>query len=289
MHAASRLLRATVATITLMTACSLAAVAPAGANSSIEGVWSYNGGKVAIHPGPEGTLVGTVVEPTRFAECTHPAGEEMWTDIRPQPNGSYWGFHHWFYETPQCALNPNPGPTAWRVMEAANGVHYLLVCFSSPEKPTQPTIGPNGETADVSYRCYGSEVESAHIAPLPQRSTPASHIGAKTFSEAVSLPTNKQCLSHRVLHIHLNDPKYDPLKKVVVTLRKRRIAVERRGNVFVATVDLKGLPRGAFTVKISVTTVLGYHFSGSRTYHTCVAKRKTSRSKSPKPAGHKHG
>jgi len=276
---------------TLVIAGALAFLAvPAGAASSIEGIWSFKGGKVAIHPGPEGTFVGTVVEPTKFALCTHSSGEEMWTDMRLQPDGSYWGLHHWFFETAECLPNPKPGPAAWRVMETSSGVHYLMVCFSSPEQPTQPTIASDGEHANVSYGCYGSEVESAHLAALPdQTASPTSSANTKRFTEAVHLPSDRQCFSRRVFQIHLKDPRYDPIKSVVVTLGNRRVAVTRRRDVLAATIDLKGLPRGAFTVEIRVTTVLGLLLSGTRTYHTCASKSKPG---SPKPlvsAHRRHG
>jgi hypothetical protein len=266
-------------------------IASANATSSIEGVWSFNGGKVAIQPGPEGTFVGTVVVPTRFALCTHPDGEKMWTDMRLQPNGSYWGLHQWFYETAECVRNPTLGLTAWRVMQAANGGHYLLVCFSSPEKATQPTIGPSGEAAGDSYGCVGSEVESGHVAPLPEgeKSTSRTRAAAESFSKAVKLPNNKQCLSRRAFQIHLEDPKYDPIKEVVITLGRRKLTVKRHGNVFAATINLKGLPRGTFTVKIRVTTVLGHHLTGSRTYHTCRTRRKSGKPKLLEPAGRRRG
>lgn len=250
-------------------------IGSASASSPIEGIWSFNGGKVAIQSTSGGTFTGTVVAPTTFAQCTHPIGEEMWKEMRLQENGSYWGLHQWFYETSECIRNPRLGPTAWRVMEAPNnGGRYLLVCFSSPEDPIQPMIGPNGETSGDSYNCTGSAVESGHVASLTEtKGGGAGNAGVESFGKAVSLPSNKQCLSHRIFRIHLVDPKYDPIKEVVVTLRKRRTTVRRHGNVFTATIDLKGLPRGTFTVKIQVTTVLGHHLDGSRTYHTCVPGR----------------
>ncbi|MGO9759967.1 MAG: hypothetical protein ACLP1Q_01740 [Solirubrobacteraceae bacterium] len=228
--------------------------------------------------------------PTKFAQCTHEVPEEMWTEMIQQGDEPYyWGLHQWFYEGASCTPNPTRGRTAWRVMEAANGGHYLLVCFSSPEDPTQPTIAPNGEHANVSYGCVGSEVESGHVAPLPQGQGATTRAGVESFSDAVSLPSNKQCVSRRVFQIHLKDPTYDPLKEVVVTLSRRKVTVRRHGNAFVATIDLKGLPRGTFTVKISVTTVLGHHLSGHRTYHTCATKSKSDKPKSLSPGGRSHG
>src|SRR6202007_3412327 len=51
---------------------------------NIEGVWSFNGGRVAIQAQAGGTFSGTVVAPTKFAQCPHPIGEQMWTDISQQ-------------------------------------------------------------------------------------------------------------------------------------------------------------------------------------------------------------
>jgi hypothetical protein len=244
----------------------LTGVASAGATSSIEGVWAFENGEIAIKQASNGTFVGTVVDETKFAECVHPVGEEVWTDISPQPDGSYSGHHQWLFEG-TCAKNPIPGPTAWRVMQASGGSKYLEVCFSAPGG-TQPSIAADGVTANVTYKC----INSAHTAALPS-------VGVA--SDRLSLPSAKQCVSARLFKIHLADPKYDPLKQVVVTIRGHRIKTARQGHYFVATIDLKGFPRGAFTVRISATTVLRHHLESHRTYHTC-AKRATNR----KPAKH---
>ncbi|HLM86614.1 MAG TPA: hypothetical protein VK272_10555 [Solirubrobacteraceae bacterium] len=239
-------------------------IASAGAASSIEGVWAFDNGQIAITPSSNGTFVGTVVDETKFAECAHPVGQTIWTGIIPQPDGSYWGRHQWYFEG-TCAENPTPGPTAWRVREEADGSKYLRVCFSQPGT-SQPTIPANGLEANVTYEC----IDSALTAPLPIVAA------AGVAGEHLSLPSAKRCLSARLFKIHLLEPKYDPFKKVLVTIRGRRTATSRRGDYVVATIDLKGFPRGAFTVKIRATTVLGHHLSSARTYHTC-AKRPIGR------------
>jgi hypothetical protein len=81
----------------------------------------------------------------------------------------------------------------------------------------------------------------------------------------------------RLFEIHLAEPKYDPFKTVVVTIKGRKVKTVHRGNYVVATVNLKGLKQGTFTVKIHATTVLGHQLSGSRTYHTCAKKAKKSK------------
>jgi hypothetical protein len=245
-------------------------VASAGASSSIEGVWSFNGGQIGVQRLANGTYSGTVVVETKFAECTHPVGQEIWAGMTAQSDGSYWGLHQWYLG--ECQENPLRGPAAWRVLEEVNGSHYLRVCFSHPGT-SQPTIAANGSDSGATYGC----VNSALTAPLPAAS------GTAGFKESLSLPSAKKCLSLRLFQIHLLDPKYDPLKKVSVTIRGRMFATVRKGKYIVATINLKGLPRSAFTVKIRATTVLGHHLSASRTYHTCVKKiKKSSKKKSKK-------
>ncbi len=105
--------------------------------------------------------------------------------------------------------------------------------------------------------------------------------GTRGPKESLSLPSAKQCLSVRIFQIHLLEPKYDPFKTVSVTIKgyKHKIATARKGNYIVATINLKGLPKGAFTVQIKATTVLGHSLSASRTYHICKKKIKKSSKK----------
>ena len=246
----------------------------------IEAVWSFNGGEVAIQPQPDGTFVGTVVAPTRFAQCSHAVGERMWTGIRLQEDGSYWGFHKWFFEGPSCQLNPTPGPTAWRVLKTPGGSRILVVCFSSPTG-SQPSITPSDGRLNVSYGCF----ESGLVGPLPDEGN------VLGFKRSVSLPGARKCFSARAFPIHLKDPVHDPLKSVVVRLGGHSLTVLRHGRTFTTTINLKGLPRGTFTVRIVATTVLGRRLTGSRTYHTC--RSKPIRRGRPKPlrspaTGHGH-
>jgi hypothetical protein len=236
------------------------------AESSIEGVWSFNGGKVAVQAQPDGTFAGTVVAPTKFAQCTHPVGERMWTEMSQQADGSYWGLHQWFFATEACIPNPALGSTAWRVMQT-NGSRFLRACFSEPGSNLQPTVAPSGAVTNATFGC----VDSALVSSLPE-------VSKAQFRKYVALPGNRTCFAHKTLRIHMRDPRNDPLKKIVVTLRSgkvHRIAkIKRHDGSVVATLSLKGLPASAFTVTVRLTTVLGDHLSGKRTYHQCVKKKR---------------
>ena len=265
------LLSAIAATLLLLTL----GVATAAATSNIEGVWEFDGGQIAIQPengGPK--LEGVVVAPTTFAECTHPAGQQIWKEMELKPEGFYVGFHQWYMtsETEKCAVNPNRGPTAWRVIEAPNGSRRLVVCLSHPGT-SQPTVTASGACVGATY----GEVPSSFTAPTPVvagGTTPPGSSGSEAFKESLTLPSAKQCVSARLFKIHLLEPTDDPFKTVSVTLKGHKIATVHSGKYVVATIDLRHLPRGRFTIKIAVTTVLGHHLSTTRTYHTCAKKPK---------------
>ncbi|HEY1834219.1 MAG TPA: hypothetical protein VGG08_07270 [Solirubrobacteraceae bacterium] len=266
-----RIVALALATVALL---ALTAVPSALAASPIEAVWAFNGGQVAIIPNGDGTYSGIVDGATTFATCQHAVGEGMWTQIRQQPDGSFWGLHQWFFESAGCTPNPALGPTAWRVIGNADGSRFLIVCFSSPGTE-QPMIAPDGTHTHVTYGCY----DSSEIAPVPSQPDPASTAGVAAFKDAVVLPSSARCVSHRVFTIHLRDPRFDQIKEAVVRLRGRRVAVRRRDGRLSSTIDLRGLPRGVFTVSIRLTTVLGHHIAGRRVYHTCVRAGARTQSK----------
>jgi hypothetical protein len=248
-----------------MTATALASAGPASAAAPIEGIWSFNGGKVGIQAQPDGTFVGTVVAPTKFSQCFHPVGEQMWTGITSQADGSYWGFHQWYFATEACVSNPTLGMTAWRVLKTSSGSRFLRVCFSEPGTASQPTIAPDGTTANASYGC----ADSALISSLPV-------VKPGQFEEVVTLPGGKTCFGPSRMRIRLRDPKNDPIKKAVVILRSgklvRKAKLTRHGRKVTAIVSLKGLSAPSFTVVVKVTTVLGNHLAGKRTYRSCSKK-----------------
>jgi hypothetical protein len=250
--------------------------APAGAASEIEGIWSFNGGQVAIHAIPSGKFEGTVVTPTTFAECPHQAGEEIWTNMTLQADGSFWGFHQWLFEK-SCVPNPVLGPTAWRVLQKANGSRYLLVCFSEPGGP-QPTIASNGASANVKRPCQ----ESAPTAPLPVvtgSGKKGKGMGAEqiSFASTIGLPKAAACVRRGSLKIKIKDPRFDPLKEVVIRIGRRKVADVRGVQRLRRGIVLKRLPSGTYTLKVVAITVLDQKLSGRRTYHSCTIRRSSSR------------
>ncbi|MGA2164175.1 MAG: hypothetical protein ABSH36_06870 [Solirubrobacteraceae bacterium] len=256
----------------LLAALCIGASATAAESNTIEGVWSFNGGSIAIAPLPDGTFQGVVDTETTFAECPHPAEQVAWTGMKQQPDGSFWGYDAWFIRnrsSGECKEDPHLGPTAWRVLSQPNGDHYLKVCFSHPET-SQPKIAPDGTATEDTYGC----VESALIAPLPTVSGSGSgggSTGGISYSGTVTLPPSTQCTLQKSLTIKLHDPKYDPLTEVLVKINGKKVADVKGVKLIKKGVKLTKLPTsGSYTVNVVVTTILKQHLSGRSTYTSCT-------------------
>lgn len=232
------------------------AAASAAADSTLEGVWSFNGGSVAIQPNADGTLTGTVVSPTKFAECQHEVGEQMWSDITPQADGSYTGFHQWFFDGSGCKPNPTLGATAWRVIAAGTG-RFLRVCLSEPGGK-QPTIGAAGESTDASFGC----VDSAPVSPLPIAST-------REF-----LPAPQACIATDArLRLRIRNPQANPLAQITVVAKgggiRKTFHLKPRPKSFVAVLNLTPIVAPTVRVTVRLTTVLGAHPRRRHVYRRC--------------------
>jgi hypothetical protein len=253
----------------------LAAASSARAAAPIEGIWSFTGGKVAVKAGSGETFTGTVVAPTKFSNCLHPIGEEMWTDMKAQADGSYWGLHQWFFATEECQRNPELGMTAWRVLRGSGGTVFLRVCFSEPGSNSQPTIAPDGSVASATFGCS----DSARISALPT-------VKQSEADKYIKLPSSRGCLGRSTLRVRVHDLAGDPLAKVVVRLKsgevQRRAKLKRKGHTVIASLNLAGLPRTSFKVTVHAITVLGTHLSLQRKYRRCVAVPKKKKHPSAK-------
>lgn len=244
-------------------ALTLLAAAPAAAQEPIESIWSFGGGQVAVDRQSDGSFTGTIIRPTTLSACTHENGEQMWTGIRAQPDGQYFGLHQYFRQS-DCSFIEK-GMTALRVLQKPSGETFLRVCFDDPEQDPdqQPTIAQDGSNATTDDQCLDSDL----IAPLP--ATPPK------LNDIVTLPKEtKGCASRRKFPIRLKEPPGDALKSAKVTLNGKSLKVTRVDGRLTSSVDLRGLKRGRYTVKIVAVTYRGRTIQGSRRYRTCGKVRR---------------
>ena len=111
-------------------------------------------------------------------------------------------------------------------------------------------------------------------ATAPPKATPASTEPATIkASQVITLPSTKACVSRRSFRIRLRAPSGVTIASAAVFVNGKRVDVVK-GKRLSAPVDLKGLPKGRFSVKITVTTATGRKVTDTRRYRTCAPKRR---------------
>jgi hypothetical protein len=90
---------------------------------------------------------------------------------------------------------------------------------------------------------------------------------------AVGLPSARRCVSGRHFAIHLRKVRGEKLAAARIFVKGKRVRAVK-GKQITASIDLRGLPKGRFVVRIVVTTVSGKRFAGKRTYRTCTGHKK---------------
>ncbi|MEA2360917.1 MAG: hypothetical protein QOD71_62, partial [Thermoleophilaceae bacterium] len=138
-------------------------------------------------------------------------------------------------------------------------------------------VAGNAKKATYGYTVIEKPAPPPAPTPTPApAATPTPAPAAPAFGEVAVLPSVKRCVSRRSFRIRLRTIKGGFVVKATVFVNKKRVKVVR-GSRLTAPVNLRGLPRGAFSVKIVLSAADGRSVSGTRRYHTCVSKRKSRR------------
>jgi hypothetical protein len=153
----------------------------------------------------------------------------------------------------------SPEPTLYRVpkMCPSGGLPFKA----------EVTFAENGELSRPEV------VSTIYKAPCPTGSLEPSVPGTSVPGTGgiVTAPSNMKCVSRRDFPIHVQQIKDLTYRTVTVYVNGRQVAVVKKGR-FMAQVDLRGLPKGRYTVKITVMTTTGRRLTGTRAYHTCAPK-----------------
>jgi hypothetical protein len=90
---------------------------------------------------------------------------------------------------------------------------------------------------------------------------------------AFGLPATKACVSRRRFAVHVRRPAGVTIATVRLALNGKALKVRKSQGRFAATVDLRGLKKGTYTLAIRVTTASGKTLKGKRRYRTCAKRR----------------
>ncbi len=111
---------------------------------------------------------------------------------------------------------------------------------------------------------FGTGEEPETQPPPPQTALPGT-------GGAIIAPSSAKCVSRRDFVIHVQEIKPLVYRRVAVSLNGHAVKVIN-GTWSHARVDLRGLPKGSYTVSITVLATNGRRLHGTRTYHTCEPK-----------------
>ncbi len=157
--------------------------------------------------------------------------------------------------------------TIWFTQSATDRLDHLypVACGAKPPPPTTTT---NGNTPSTTPS--GGTPGTTTITPKGG-GTPA----VPPLATVLGLPPAQQCVSKRELLVHVHAPSGQQLLSVKLSLAGRVLRSEtftkgKNDKVPPTLVDLRGLPKGTFTLTIVVKTKEGKTYSAHRTYHTCV-------------------
>ena len=103
--------------------------------------------------------------------------------------------------------------------------------------------------------------------PTPETVPPA----AQPPQGAVQGQTQRSCRSKRVFRIRIRVPRGKKARSATVRVNNKKVKVVR-GKRLRAPVTLRGLPKGRFTVRITVRLTNGKKITGKRVYNTCIPK-----------------
>ena len=110
------------------------------------------------------------------------------------------------------------------------------------------------------------------VAPTPQEERLAA-AAPSAVAKALGLPA-RACLSRRRFAIRVREPVGVRIASVRITVAGKRVTARRRNGRWTATVDLRGLKRGRYAVRIVARTASGKTLTGTRRYRTCGTKRR---------------
>ncbi len=148
------------------------------------------------------------------------------------------------------------------------------------------TSGASGDFEHVYYRVLeGTCPRSEPVKPEPEKpqqqqpptstKPPVVQPPAKPpkLSDLLTAPGTRRCVSRRRLRTKLKAAARSQVAKVVVEVRgRKRLTV--RGAKLRVPIDLRGLPKGRFTVTISITLEDGRVIKEKRRYRTCAPRKK---------------
>jgi pyruvate/2-oxoglutarate dehydrogenase complex dihydrolipoamide acyltransferase (E2) component len=141
-------------------------------------------------------------------------------------------------------------------------------CFPAAKPPPAPAA-PTTPAAPAAPTPVVTGRPAASSLPVAKPPTPSA-------GQVFVLPSAKRCVSRRRFTIHVRKVAGITWAGAVIKIDHRRVKTIARKRIG-AVVNLRSLPKGTFALSITATSTDGRKVTGTRTYHTCAAKRRVGR------------
>jgi hypothetical protein len=159
----------------------------------------------------------------------------------------------------------------YRVHNAAGESRTATVTVTITARAGEPAPAPRPEIAPAPAAAAPVVVRPALVGSKPVDQRKAERAIAPVEAAATfTLPSTRSCVSRRHFRIRVKKGEY---KQVLVWVNGKRVK-SLRGKRVTATVDLRGLPKGRFKVKIAATLKTGKVIRDTRKYRTCAPNHK---------------
>jgi hypothetical protein len=149
---------------------------------------------------------------------------------------------------------------------------------ASVDQRGEPRPGIPGKGCDVgAYEYQGNaeeppkKTEVKNEEPKKEEKPAATGTATTSVLPFVSSTPAQQCLSQRDITIHIQNAKQFGIVSAVVSIDGHHTRT-LTGKRLITAINLRGLPKGTFTVEIVAHTRSGHTLRGKRVYHTCHTK-----------------
>lgn len=134
-------------------------------------------------------------------------------------------------------------------------------------------VGSSAPVAPPVGTYYWTAVYSGGGLDAPSASACGSEKLIVSTKANLGLPNGKKCFSKRAFAIHPHFPKGARIVSYEEFINGK-LAKQGKLSKNAASVDLIGLPKGAYKVELVTFTASGASYQDTRTFHTCVRKHK---------------
>ena len=184
------------------------------------------------------------------------------------------------------AIQATADPTAQPYLIVNRNDGNITKVDLSTNPPTETPVMSNGTRGDLvavgpDHCVYATQTDrvlkvtqsdgTCNLTPTsPHSGPPPAEVSAAGI---IRLPSNRTCKSRRKLRIRLVQQPGATMTSAVIYINKRAVRLVR-GRKLKLPIDLTGLPKGRYTIKVIVKLSNGKTLTASRRYRTCTPKKK---------------